>query len=245
MKSINKFFVLLTLCVSVGCSKPDEINYGASDDGPQQVSIAYLRSFYQRAPVLIEGEIYIVGRVVSTDEFGAFYKTIVIEDDSGGITLQTDMENYHRIYRPGDTFKMACNSLTINSYGGQLRLGMAGGDIPEEELPTMLIRDNCDEECAPLPLAINDIKPAHIQRWVCFDGVQFEERGPWYGSEERHIVDREGHRLEVRTSPYSAFAAVPLPAGSGYIEGVLNVFNGTYQLEVWADRYAIMGNERF
>jgi hypothetical protein len=210
------------------------------------VSIAYLKSLYQRAPVLIDREIHIVGRVVSTDQFGAFYKNIVVEDPTGGIAIRVDMENYHRKYFAGDTYKIACNSLTISSYGGQLQLGTAnGGYISDPHLPAVFTRGTPIAGSVPLRLTIGDIKPTHICRWVCFDGVQFEESGSWYSPEGRHIVDREGQRLVVRTSQHARFADEILPSGSGYIEGVLGVFNGTYQLEVWSESRAIMKNERF
>ncbi len=248
MKWINKTFVLLICCISVCCGSPDEIEYSGGQSGAlsdERVSIAYLRSLYRRAPILIENELYIVGRIVSTDEFGAFYKTLLLEDHSGGIALRIDIEDYHRVYFPGETFKVACNSLTISSYGGQLQLGVAGGEISEADLPMVLTRDFGEEEFAPLPLEIDSITPSHIQRWVSFDDVQFEEFGPWYAPDGRYVVDREGRRLNVRTSPHALFAAALLPAGSGYIEGVLSVFNGVYQLEVWSDRYAVMDKERF
>jgi hypothetical protein len=51
--------------------------------------------------------------------------------------------------------------------------------------------------------------------------------------------------LVVRTSRYADFAHRILPSGSGYIEGVLGYFNGTYQLRVCDDQKAMMYEPRF
>lgn len=248
MKCYCRLFACLMCCLSVSCNEPDDIAYVADSSGSssKQVSIAYLRSLYQRAPVLIEEEIYIIGTLVSSDQFDVFYKTMIINDKTGGIALRVNMENYHRKYYELGNFKINCKSLTINSYGGQLQLAIAGNEISTEEMPMVITHDEYDKEFIPLPLTIDIIKPAYIQRLVCFDDVQFETYGPWYdGDEERYIVDRAGNRLNVRTPRYAKFADSMLPTGSGYIEGILTVFNGVYQLEMVDNRMEFMDNERF
>ncbi len=245
--SIRSYYLLAFLgCIlSVGCSTPDEIGYdGGYNNG--LVSIAYLKSLYESSPAMIDRDIYIEGTIVSTDQYGAFYKTIILNDKTGGIAIRVDTENYYRVYYRRDTYKVACNSLTISDYGGQLQLGTDNGPIPNELLPTVFSREELPaEEFLPLSLKIDEINPTHIQRWVCLDDVQFEETGPWYTIEGRHIVDREGNRLNVRVSRYAYFADYMLPMGSGYIEGVLSVFNGIYQLEMSSNIFAIMESERF
>ncbi len=269
---LRVLFLLLMSCLLFACDTPDEIEYTGNSNGnganpsdgkdpsqpddekpeppddknPEKVSIAYLKSLYRSAPVLIDREIFIEGRIISTDQYGGFYRRIVVEDNTGGIEIRVDLQDYHRSYPYRCIFKVACNSLTISDYGGQLQLGMGErGYIPDVHLSMFLMRVGTVSEFLPMTLTIDEIKAEHISRWVCFNDVQFEQQGAWYGPEDRYIVDSEGRRLLVHTPQQTKFAEYMLPVGSGLIEGVLGVFNGTYQLEVWNDRFAIMEEERF
>lgn len=253
----SRFFTLLICCLSVGCESKGEIEYaGGANDGTVTkesgvVSIAYLKSFYERAPKVIDSELYIVGRLVSTDQHGSFYKRMVVEDDTGGITICVDIENYSIIYPyyPGAVLKIACNSLMISNYGGVLRLTKNNGAyLTEDMLPSIMTFLEGVELPPPLTLTIDAITPAHINRYVCFDNVQFESRGFWCEEgvpTDRVLVDRDGNRLNVRVSPETTFANVMLPERSGFIIGVLGIFNGVYQLEVEANYAAVMREERF
>ncbi len=66
---------------------------GSKRHGPEYresgVTIAWLRSMYGRQPVTVEGDVYITGRVVSTDEHGNFYKTLIVDDGTAGSKILT------------------------------------------------------------------------------------------------------------------------------------------------------------
>ncbi len=255
----NKWIKLLpALCLMWGCNKGGDVEYldnpkPGGEKSARHVSIAYLKSLYERAPVAIDDELYITGCVSSSDQYGAFYRNLVLEDQTGGIVLRVDLENYHRIFYQYHEIYVACNSLILSNYGGVVQLGSKEGAILPERLEAMVdVRSAA--ELAPLPLTFETLAPEHISRFVSFDNVQFEEENvAWCAPEnieagtgtDRWLVDRAGNRLLVRTSPFVSFARRTLPAGSGYIEGILGVFNGEYQLEVCSDLYAVMESPRF
>ena len=86
---------------------------------------------------------------------------------------------------------------------------------------------------------------------VAFERVQFVDEElslAWCDPDadtNRHLVDCRGDTLVVRTSCRAAFAYRLLPAGSGYVEGILSRFNRTYQLKVYTDRNVVMDSPRF
>jgi hypothetical protein len=257
-----KSSLALLLCVLAGC-RGGGIEY--REPTGAHISIADLKSRFERAPVAIEGEIYITGRVVGSDQWGAFYKTLVLEDATGGIAVRIDMENYHRTYMRGMLVKVACNSLVLSSYGGVVELSAYAHDqaaapllgrIPRERLPAVLyVQSGEDEEVMPtLVTTIGALSPEHVSRMVALDDVQFEEAGQaWCDAAaveagvgtDRHVVDRTGRRLIVRTGPYAGFADRLLPVGSGRIEGVIGWFSGSYQIEVCTADHAVMDGARF
>ena len=247
--------ILLAALLAVGCAKNPEPEFRTGD-----VSIAWLKSLYGRQPVVVTGDTYITGLVTSTDQYGNFYKTLFIEDDTGGICVRIDLEDYHRTYFRGMRLRIACNALVLSSYGGMLQLGAFSWDaatpdlgaIPRERLAAVItVCEGEDEAVEPPLLAIPDLTSAHIGQFVAFDGVQFGDNAAEHtwseptADTDRYLTDRAGNRIAVRTSHRATFAARPLPLRSGYIDGVATWFNGRYQLVVCSDMSAIMHEARF
>jgi hypothetical protein len=216
------------------------------------VSIAYLKTLYNGAPLLIRGEYRISGAVVSDDRRGNFYKTLVLDDGTAGIEIRLDMEEIFKRFMIHSRATVRCNGLWLGSYGGALQLGAEPFEdyqtrpLPETAIAEHLATD--DEfygEVRPKTLTFGELSVKHISTFVAFEGVRFVEQGsswaetesPGEGAEppsatNRHLVDPAGDTLIVRTSRHARFAPWPLPDGAGRIEGVLGYFNGDYQLVV-------------
>ena len=227
---------------------------------PKKVSIAYLKSLYIDTPVVVAKNICIEGKVTSSDRWGHFYHTLVVEDATGGIPVMVDMEDYGGEYPVGAMLTIKCNSLLLESYGGVIRLCTRNvGDpaytsvpIPRQTFGALAARDPArDGREAPATLSLGDAAPRYISCFVSFRDVQFadEERFSSWGDPDadvdRHLVDREGRRLIVRVSRHFEHALWMLPPGSGYIEGILSYFNGSYQLVVIDGHCADMESPRF
>lgn len=259
----NILYIMLLLCSCASHPYVPDDDDGGGDivvepEGSGQVSIAYLKSLYERTPVAIDRDIYIVGRVVSSDISGNFYKTLVVEEETGGVVVRIDLENYYQKYDRGSLVQINCNSLVLSSYGGTLQLGAYAydgetqylGHIPAGRIDAVISVDrDLDIDIVSPPIAIKSLSANNISCTVKFTDIQFEERGMAWADEgvdtNRHIVDRAGNRLVVRTSAYAAFAAWLLPYGSGSIEGVVSYFNGEYQLTLCNIEAADMYEERF
>lgn len=240
-----------------GCESQTDVPEPA---GSGKISIAYLKSLYERMPVAIEKDIYILGRVVSSDSHGNFYKTLIIEDSTGGIAVRIDLENYYKKYDKGSLARVNCNSLVLSDYGGTLQFGTHSypdavqniGYIPANRLDAVISVDRSkDQEVIPPETTIAALTPNHISRTVKFTHVQFvdEELGLAWTEDssdtDRHIIDNNGDRLIVRTSAYALFATWLLPRQSGSIQGVISYFNGEYQLILCDLESVMMKDERF
>lgn len=229
----------------VGDEKDEELPTGT-------VSIAYLKSLYTGHNMLIDRELYVVGRVISSDQNGAFYKNVIIQDNTGGIVLRVDYGNYYRKFPVGTEINVACNSLTISDYGGQLQLGYGNGYLTNSILATSLTTTETEmERPVPQDLEIEEISAKYISCFVRIEDVQFEEMGAAWcdpaseSGTNRYLIDRHGNRLIVRTNPSTAFANELLPTGSGFVDGILGVFNNEYQLQVLSEKSLFMKGERF
>lgn len=258
--------ILLSVIMSCSGSDPELYSKGPGDSGDNggqnitgKVSVAYLKSLYASSPVEVKYDIFIRGRIVSSDRSGNFYKTLCVEDETGGIAVRIDDEEIFRNYGLDKMVKINCNSLTLGAYGGLVQLGIASSDgkyqadpIPAYLIPSFLIPDGePDEYPEPPLLAIDKLAPEHLSRFIEIEGVQFEESVLdllWSEPDsdtDRMLVDKQGNKLAVRTSRFAKFATWILPSGSGSVRGVLSYFNGNYQLVLNEAYDAVLENGRF
>ncbi len=245
---------LLLAVAMTGCRPVSVIPPGGGGDDPtipkppgevQTVSIARLKSLYNGAPVRVVGEWRIAGAVVSDDRRGNFYRALVVNDDTGGIELRLDMEEIFKRFWIHSRVTVRCNGLWLGSYGGTLQLGAAPfGDVQTRPLPEVDIAEHIAVdlehygEVLPRVRTFGELTAGDISTFVVFEGVQFAsgERGmSWSEADadtDRQLVDAAGDTLVVRTSRHADFASRLLPEGIGRIEGVLSLFNDTFQLTV-------------
>ena len=269
---LNKaiLYVLVAVVWLAGCAPKPEFSYveppghsGGSDDEEERkgiVSIAWLKTLYDRTPRPITEDISIQGVIVANDWCANFFRTIVVEDTSGGIKVKVDERTVLTKHTLGTTVTIYCNGLSLGSYGGMLQLGWASADpqyettfIPEERIADhVVILDDVPEVPLTAPVrAISELEERHVNTLVAFDAVQFaaEEAGKKYtengADTDRWLVDAAGNRLAVRTSARATFSTYGLPAGSGRIEGVLGYFNGNFQLRIVSDLRVMMDKPRF
>ena len=94
------------------------------DVPPQEVvnikantTIAQLCAMYTGKPVEIRKNVIISGIVSTTDQPGNFYKSLYIQDSTGGIELKIGKNGLYNDYRPGQKLFVRCNGLTLGMYG--------------------------------------------------------------------------------------------------------------------------------
>lgn len=271
---LAKSRVLLSLMLLLAsCSGKPELEkltggYGGSGGsaGPQSglKTIAYVKSLYQGAPRTIDDQIYLEGWIVANDRYGNYYKTIVIQDETGGIEVKIEMDDIYLDYWVNSKVKVNCNSLTIGAYGGSLQLGTAypesqyeTGYIPNNRINSVLSEIVGAADVVPVELSLPQIcapetdVARYVNCYVSISGVQFTYGGQgvtWSDSQSdtnRDLVDINGNKIIVRTSCNAEFAGYLLPAGSGTIKGILGYFNGQYQLKVCDPRSVFMDDDRF
>ena len=265
---------MLLICGMVSCAEKPHLSFeenGAdTSDGYDTddefevkiVSVDYLKSFYEGVPRLITEEVAIRGRVIENDFSGNFHEMLVIGDGTANIEVRAAGSEMFADYPRGSVVTAYCQGLILAADGGMVRLGAKPQDVNSQYAMEAIaagdvawrIRKTEDPIQEVLPddtLTISGLSPHWLGRLVGFEEVQFigEELGLCWAEKDmdtnRHLVDRQGDTLIVRTSRYADFVSVLLPTGSGYIEGVVEYFNGTYQLRMGNDAYAVLCAPRF
>ncbi len=66
-------------------------------------------------------DIIIAGRVCTSDQAGNFYKSLYIQDETGGIELKFGKNGLYNDYRPGQWVYVNCSGLYLGMYGWKAR----------------------------------------------------------------------------------------------------------------------------
>jgi hypothetical protein len=241
MKKNFLFFVamvwMLTSCIHNDFDKPEP--YVPHVDFKSNMTIAQLKSLYQGTLLKLPDTIIIQGIVVANDESGNFYKTLEIQDNTGGIEVKIDKTSLYTSFRVGQRIFIKCKDLYLGAYGGLVQLGYIYnndiGRIPEVMMADHIFKDSLPGVSpAPIKVDIPSLNPTLLSMLIEIDSVSFATPGlPFAESTtatNRTITDKNGNQLIVRTSNYANFASTPIPEGTGTIRGILSIYNGTYQL---------------
>lgn len=251
MKTIHKllaaFAILLSATSCVGDYEMPDLP-APSYDGPEaNITIAEYRNRFGSAPsgTLIEDDLILRAVVTGDDEGGNIYKQLIIEDGTGGISVQVDANNLFNTYHVGQEIYLDINGLYTSIYGGELQIGYANGDrIPSDTFDEHAHRNGWPHPESVEPKAFTDLSElnndvqGNVFTLVRLDSVYFLNGGEAqfapvqgeYGQE--YLSDRYGNQLLVRTSGYSNFRTETLPVGYGKVMGILGRYNGTWQLTI-------------
>ena len=238
--------IFFTACVKENFDTPpsncDSVNNIVADS-----SIRQLKNMYDGDTVLITTDFKIEGTVISTDQYGNFYKKIIIQDTSGGIDIEIDDSYMFTKYPVGQKVIVNCKGLVLGVYRGTPELGedynSAKGKIIriEADNEDKFILKKCQqEEIMPQVVSIDRINDNLLNTLVKIENVQFTDddlNKTWAdavsGSSVNHnLEDKDANKLIVRTSGYASFAKDTIPSGSGTIIGVLGKYNDDYQLYI-------------
>ncbi len=201
-------------------------------------------------------DIYIHGYVVSSDEGGNFFKSIVIQDATGGIELRLDKTGLYNEYPVGQEVFVDCRGLLIGDYGNYPQLGVAY-DGGVGRLHALLIPDHVHKNGLPntktmyeflgngyqngKPIAISNAADmaTNVGKLVMIPNCTFKYAKTIGAPLAYNDIDYTEHvvlvngttdTLVLRTSSYTKFRnSVTCLDEKFTLYGILSVYNSTYQ----------------
>ena len=115
---------LFTLCCCMACFK--KTAYATSFEGQLSdslISIKQLKRLHQVGEVEpIQKEWMLQAVVVANDEYDNWYKSIVIQDSTGGIMLLLDGQNLFQDYPIGTLIRLRLKDLLLSDYRRMIQL---------------------------------------------------------------------------------------------------------------------------
>lgn len=193
--------------------------------------------------------------VIADDKSGNFYKSIVIDDGTAGITLALDRADLYNDYPVGRKIYVKLNGLTIGDNGGLPQIGGGIDSIsnplqPElasisSALITKFVVKGPAGQTVPIQKvslgSLGTLNPAYLNRLIQVDTVEFDGAsknktwggvigGPSGGYMDRTIQDCFGNTAVISTGAYSTFSQKLTPTGQGTLLAIYSVFAGDPQL---------------
>ncbi len=204
-------------------------------------------------PAKEDGSHYIIrGTVVSTDEPGNVFKSLVIQDETAALAISINSYNLYLKYRRGQEVVLDVTGMYIGKYNGLLQLGSpewyANGNAWEASfMSTEFFQNHVEVDGWPNlanvdTLTVNSFSqlatdPEGQMKWqsqlVRFNNVEFVNGGKETFSEyhssgvNQSVTDSEGNSLIVRTSGYSNFWNQTLPAGKFDLVAIASYYGTT------------------
>jgi hypothetical protein len=275
-QSLILFSLLALLSTQFSACRKDDFDeppIGGSDPNlTVNMTIDSLKKLYQDSIlgfnkiITIDSNWVIAGVITADDKSGNFYKTMVIEDSTAGISIRLDQSEFHTRYPIGRRVFIKLKGLVLGDYANLIQIG---GYIDNTVSPA---------EVAPIPFALVDEyivggvyglnpQPTEVtigdltgtsnqlkwqNRFVILKDVEFDpvDTAQTYAdavnliSVNRTINDCVGRSVLVRTSGYCNFASKKTPTGKGTLKGIFSVFVSDAQMLIRDTTDVVMDSVR-
>ncbi|PID88301.1 MAG: hypothetical protein CSB06_00980 [Bacteroidia bacterium] len=247
MKSYRTIFIIpailllfITSCKKKDYQAPEQKTYTPSLQA--NTSIKELKMLYKGKLTCIEDSLVLAATVVANDKSGNYYKTIVVQDSTGGIEIGLNAYNLHNKYHVGDLLLISCKKLFLGQYAGQIKLGSDYegeiGRIEEPLIPRHIFKTEGGKPIPPRHVSLADLKEEFTNTLVILENVQFSANyvGSTFATPEYQLdkiidlEDQDGQNIKVKTSGYANFAGDTIPEKTGNLIAVYTKFKDDNQL---------------
>lgn len=243
--------VLLPLLAAVtNCNKPfDEPPVYTVPSITANTTIRTLRSLH--APGGLEqimDDAIVEGVVIADDREDNFYKSLVIQDSTGGITVRMDGYTLFNTYPVGSRIFIRLKGLWLGEYGRMVQLG-GGVDRKDPVAPVLtaiapslfnryIVRSGTHHVIEPMVVTMDQLADSLQSRLIRIEQVEFSPADtgrPYADVINKQAVNHTlkacgGGSVYVRTSAFAKFAGMHTPGGNGSITGIYSVFKTEKQL---------------
>ncbi len=185
--------------------------------------------------------------VVANDESDNLYKTISIQDSTGGIMLLLDATSIYQTYPIGTLLRLRVQDLILSDYRRMVQLVAAvdtsSGSVSTAGIPAPMFSKHItvlkeNVKVLPLNVSYKNLSDTLQGRLIKVNNVEFAsaDTSQTFSDKKNKIGASRavkfcvGGTIYLRTSGYANFAGIKLPSGNGEIVGVYSVFNSEKQI---------------
>ena len=185
--------------------------------------------------------------IVANDEHDNLYKSISIQDTSGGIIISLDGSSLYQTYPVGTTIRIHLQNLFLTDYRRMLQVvasvDTSSGQLVTSGIPVSLFSKYIKvvkENTNVIPMIVSYknlgdslqgrlIKISNVEFSAADTSLTFADKKNKIGA-SRSLKFCSGGTIYLRTSGYADFAGISIPKNNGDIVGVYSVYNYEKQL---------------
>jgi len=243
---------MVMVAAAICCNKHfDEPPVFSAANLKPTISIRQLRNMHFMGGFeQVADEQVIAGIVVANDSSDNFYKQIVIQDSTAGITIRLDGSSLYADYQLGLKIFVRLKDLWLGDYARMVQLG-AGVDrsdpaypelraIPQPLFSRYIVKEDRHHVLPAVNISIEQLSDSLQSCLVRIPSVEMppSDTGKGYADVINHVsVNRtirscNGSSAYLRTSGFADFAGVKTPRGNGVITAIYSVFRTEKQLMI-------------
>lgn len=202
-------------------------------------------------PVLIDSDWIVSAVVRADDESGNIFNQLILEDSSGGISVQLDESSLYTRFPIGRRVYLKLKGLYLCNNNGTLQLGAAPApdndgilqvsDIQAKFIGKYLIAAKSNVVMPPIVVRMEDL--VKVRKDLLNRLIRIEEAelvNPFYDNQYAEssfttslkLRNCSGATIILRTSNYARFQAYATPLGKGSITAIYSINNGVGQLSI-------------
>ena len=242
MRLIAIYIVILV--TAVGCYDSHTTPLPKEHIHSENCNIEKLRQICGKGYHTISTEMICTGVVTSSDNEGNFYRSIVVEDLTGGIEVLLGTYNTAAQYPIGLEVDIVLNGTAIMVENGVLTVGLPplGHDLRPREFGSQavidnhIIRSNSVKEIEPLSCDIPSLAPSLCGRFIRIDDLVHTPYEEFDEGDYRRLTDGNSNEVFVYISSYAEFADIDISGSKLSVQGVL--YYETINAEI-GDQYTI------
>ena len=254
MKKLFASLLVIACLFNMSCKKnfdepPSEVN---NPDIKSNTTIKALKALHKTAGTFddLTTDITIEGVVIMDDQSGNYYKSIVIQDASGGIEVKMDATSLFNDYPIGRKIYINCKGLTLGDYGGVTQLGAGTftntkgqlqlSGISQLLIPTYVLKGGLNQPVTPKKVKPSDLTADDISTLISVENAEFATLSigkTLADAKNKFTVNHtlqtcnNGGTIILRTSGYAPTLASGVASDkNGTITGVYSVFVADKQL---------------
>lgn len=231
MKRRLIYIIALLTTILGGCYDSHNEASSSTFYGADNCDIAELQALAQNGCYEVSRDLICLCRVTSSDSEGNFYRSLVVEDMSGGMEVRLGIYNSFSQYPIGLVVEFHLKGCAVMFDNGVLQVGLPPQEfdaLPRELesqilLDKHLVRSEIIEVIEPCKCDIASLEGSACGRFIIIEQLQ---HAPLEGEEElledySRFVDDNGNVVFLYVSPHADFAAKGMATSTASIQGIL------------------------
>jgi len=241
--------VIVPFFFSAACLK--QAAYAQPVSGNDTDSLISIRSFRKLHTMgnieSIAKSMALEATIVANDEHDNLYKSISIQDTSGGIIISLDGSSLYQSYPVGTTIRIRLQNLFLTDYRRMLQVvasvDTSSGQLITTGIPVSLfskyikvVKENTS--VVPMVVSFKNLADSLQGRLIKLSNVEFSAADTNFTFADkknkigasRSLKFCSGGTIYLRTSGYADFAGISIPKNNGDVVGIYSVYNYEKQL---------------